>query len=193
MRAHEAILTVLDFETTGTVRGIPEEPWQIGMVEMKEGKVTGTCYETWLRIAPGRSFNPYAPGRHTELRDTLAVAPEVASLWPTWRPWLEDRPLVAHNVGTEKKFLRRAAPMHTLGPWIDTLKLARHIRPDLEGHSLSEVCEAMGVIPRLNEFCPGRAWHDALYDAFACALVLEHGLAQPGWETVTLEALSKGL
>jgi len=193
MRAQEAILTVLDFETTGTVRGVPEEPWQIGMVEMKEGKVTGTCYETWLRIAPGRSFNPYAPGRHAEIRATLAAAPAMPELWPTWRPWLEGRPLVAHNVGTEKKFLRRAAPMHTLGPWVDTLKLARHVLPDLESHSLSDVCEAMGVIPRLNELCPGRNWHDALFDAFASALVLEHCLAQPGWESVTLDALSKGL
>jgi len=193
MKAREAILTVLDFESTGAVRGLPEEPWQIGMVEMKEGRVTGTFHESYLRIAPGRAFNPYAPGRHAELRETLAAAPVMAELWPAWRPWLEGRPLVAHNIGTEKKFLRRAAPMHTLGPWIDTLKLARYARPDLESHALAEVCGALDLIPRLNDLCPGRAWHDALYDAFACALVLETFLALPGWESVTLDALSTGL
>ncbi len=117
----------------------------------------------------------------------------MAELWPVWRPWLENRPLAAHNIGTEKKFLRRAAPMHTLGPWIDTLQLARHVRADLDGYSLADVCDAMGLVPRTREFCPGRDWHDALFDAFASALVLEHCLALPGWEDVSLDALSRGL
>lgn len=193
MKAREAILTVLDFESTGAVRGHADEPWQVGMVEMREGRVTGRFHESWLRVAEDRPFNPYAPGRHAEIRRLLAAAPAMAELWSVWRPWLENRPLAAHNSGTEKKFLRRAAPMHPLGPWIDTLKLARHARPDLAGHSLSEVCEAMGLVSRIREFCPGRGWHDALFDAFASALVLEHGLALPGWENVTLEALSQGL
>jgi DNA polymerase III epsilon subunit-like protein len=193
MKACEAILTVLDFESTGAVRGYAEEPWQVGMVELQGGRVTGRFHESWLRVDAGRPFNPYAPGRHAEIRQILAAAPRMSELWPTWRPWLENRPLAAHNVGTEKKFLRRAAPMHPLGPWIDTLKLARHARPDLAGHSLAEVCEAMGLTTRAGEFCPGRGWHDALFDAYASALVLEHCLALPGWENVSIEALSRGL
>lgn len=193
MKAREAILTVLDFESTGAVRGHADEPWQVGMVEMRGGRVTSRCHESWLRVAADRPFNPYAPGRHAEIRGRLAAAPAMAELWPTWRPWLEGRALAAHNIGTERKFLRRAAPMHVMGPWIDTLRLARHARPDLEGHSLSEVCEAMGLVVRTREFCPGRDWHDALFDAFASALVLEHCLALPGWGDVTVEALSRGL
>jgi DNA polymerase-3 subunit epsilon len=117
----------------------------------------------------------------------------MADLWPAWRPWLEDRPLAAHNIGTERKFLRRAAPLHRFGPWIDTLKLARHARPDLAGHALADVCAALGLVARVRDFCPGRDWHDALFDAFASALVLEHCLALPGWENVSIEALAKGL
>ena len=193
MKGREAILTVLDFESTGAVRGHADEPWQVGMVEMRAGRVTGRFHESWLRVAADRPFNPYAPGRHAEIRGLLASAPAMADLWPVWRPWLEGHPLAAHNIGTEKKFLRRAAPMHELGPWIDTLKLARHARADLAGHSLTEVCEAMGLTSRAKEFCPGRGWHDALFDAFASALVLEHCLALPGWENVSVEALSRGL
>lgn len=193
MKAREAILTVLDFETTGAVRSHAEEPWQVGMVEMQAGRVTGRFHESWLCIAAGRPFNPYAPGRHAEIRGILAAAPSMAKLWPVWRPWLEGRALAAHNIGTEKKFLRRAAPMHPLGPWIDTLRLARHARPDLAGHSLAEVCDAMGLTARAREYCPGRSWHDALFDAFASALLLEYCLALPGWENVSLEALGRGL
>ena len=122
----------------------------------------------------------------------LAGAPAPADLWPVWRPWLEGRPLAAHNIGTERKFLRRAAPLHRFGPWIDTLALARHVRPDLGGHALAEVCAALGLVEKAREWCPGRGWHDALFDAFASALVLEHCLALPGWEEVSLEALAAG-
>lgn len=193
MKARAAILTVVDFESTGAVRGHADEPWQVGMVEVKDGRVTGHCHETYLRVAAGRPFNPYAPGRHADLRHVLAAAPAMAELWPVWRPWLEGRPLAAHNIGTEKKFLMRAAPLHGLGPWIDTLQLARRVRPDLEGHALAEVCEALGLVGRVREFCPAREWHDALFDAFASALVLERCLALPGWEDVSVEALSRGL
>jgi DNA polymerase III subunit epsilon len=192
MKARDAILTVLDFESTGAVRGHPDDPWQVGMVEMRGGCVTGRHHESYLRVAAGRPFNPYAPGRHAELRDVLAGAPAMPELWPLWRPWIEGRPLAAHNIGTERKFLRRAAPMHELGPWIDTLRLARRVRPDLGDHSLATVAAALGIVERTRECCPGRDWHDALFDAFASALVLEHCLALPGWEDVSLEALAQG-
>ena len=192
MKAREAILTVLDFESTGAVAGHADEPWQVGMVELENGRATGRFHESYLHVAAGRPFNPYAPGRHAEIRHVLAAAPPAADLWPVWRPWLEGRPLAAHNVGTEKKFLQRTAPLHEFGPWIDTLKLARRVRPDLEGHSLAEVCAALGVVGRARELCPGREWHDALFDAFASALVLEHCLALPGWENVSVEALAQG-
>ena len=35
MMARDAILTVLDFESTGAVRGYADEPWQVGLVELK--------------------------------------------------------------------------------------------------------------------------------------------------------------
>ena len=193
MKARDVLLTVLDFESTGAVAGHAEEPWQVGMVELQAGRVTGRYHESYLRVAAARPFNPYAPGRHAELRGVLAAAPAAADLWPVWRPWLEGRPLAAHNIGTEKKFLQRAAPLHEFGPWIDTLKLARRVRPDLEGHALADVCAALGVVGRARELCPGRDWHDALFDAFASALVLEHCLALPGWADVGVEALSRGL
>ena len=192
MKARDAILTVLDFESTGAVAGHADEPWQVGMVELRDGRVTGHYHESYLRVAAARPFNPYAPGRHAELRGVLAAAPPPAELWPVWRPWLEWRPLAAHNIGTEKKFLQRVAPLHEFGPWIDTLKLARRVRPDLGGHALADVCAALDVVDRARALCPGRDWHDALFDAFASALVLEHCLALPGWADVGVEALSQG-
>lgn len=190
MKARAAILTAVDFETTGAVRGHEEEPWQVALVEIREGRVSGHYHESYLRIAADRPFNPYAPGRHALLRRQLAQAPPPAALWPVWRPWLEGRPLVAHQTATEKKFLQRTAPLHEFGPWIDTLSLARRIRPELPNHALADVCAAFGLTDRVRALCPGRGWHDALFDAFACAVIVEHCLALPGWENVSIEALA---
>ena len=54
MKARDAILTVLDFESTGAVSGHADEPWQVGMVEMQGGRVTGRHYESFLRVAASR-------------------------------------------------------------------------------------------------------------------------------------------
>jgi len=188
--ARDAVFTVIDFETTGAVAGWPVEPWQVGMVVVRGGRVTPSeRFDAWLRVAPERPFNPRAPGRHAQLRAELARAATLSERWPELVPWLLGRPLVAHNIGTEPTLLGRAAPLHRPGPWIDTLRLTRKAWPGLASASLDVVVGALGLKPRLEELCPGRSPHDALYDAISCGLLLEHLLALKGWETVTVRAL----
>ncbi len=189
--ACEAAITALDFETTGSVPGWPVEPWQLGLVALRGGRVVSASRICrLLRVDAGRPFNPYAPGRHAQVRHALAAAPTLAELWPELSEvWLVGRPLAAHNVGTERTVLRRAAPLHPLGPWIDTLALARRAYSELAGYALDALIPALGLGGRLAEVCPGGAAHDAGYDACACAVLLEHLLALPGWERVTLGAL----
>lgn len=184
------VITVLDFETTGPVRGHPDIPWQIGLVELVDGRVTGAHREDLLHVPAGRPFNPYAPGRHAQLRNALDAAPEPATLWPQWTPWLLSRPLAAHNASTEKKILKNLAPLHHFGPWLDTLVLARHLLPASPDHTLSAACTALGLLPKLSTLCPNRTWHDALYDAFASALLLERALQTPPFDTLPLSTLS---
>jgi len=189
-RAREAVITVLDFETTGAVRGWPVEPWQVGLVRIRNGRVAAEEHrEHLLCVAADRPFNPRAPGRHARLRRELAQAQDLPSLWPELEPWVAGVPLAAHNVGTERGVLERAAPLHRFGPWIDTLRLTRKAYPQLASAALEEVVAALHLQPRLDAWIAGRAPHDALYDAVACALLLEHFLALPGWEDVTVQAL----
>lgn len=185
-----ATFTVLDFETTGNVTGWTVEPWQIGMVEVVAGELQSDSFDSFLRVAAERPFNAHAPGRHARVRTALAVAPTLADLWPQLSArWLLNRPLVAHNVGTERGVLRRACPLHKLGPWIDTLRLVRRFYPRFASAALDDVVVELGLLKPLQTTCPGRAPHDALYDATACALLLQHFLALPGWEAVTIQAL----
>ena len=189
-RAALATFTVLDFETTGSVADWPVEPWQVGLVEVAAGQLAPETYESLLCVAPDRPFNPHAPGRHARLRQELANAPRLSDLWPDLAArWLLNRPLVAHNIGTERGLLQRAAPLHRLGPWIDTLRLVRRFYPRLASAALDDVIVELGLLKPLQAVCPKRAPHDALYDATACALLLLHFFALPGWEAVTIQAL----
>lgn len=190
--ACEVDITALDFETTGTVPGWPVEPWQIGIVAVRGGQVLAESrLSQWIRIDPTRPFNPFAPGRHRQVRAELAVAPTLADVWRDYsRTWLMGRPLVAHNVGTERTVLRRAAPLHPLSPWIDTLTLVRKAYPKLGTYGLDALISTLGLKGRLHGVCPEGEPHDACYDACACGVLLEHLLALSSWQGVTLGALA---
>ena len=184
-------ITVLDYESTGSLAGYANEPWQIGMVTLKAGKVNvGSMFESLLRVDANRPFNPHAPGRHSLLRDEISKAPTQQELWPQIKHRLTDYPLCAHNVSTEKKFIRAAAPMHRFGPWIDTLKIARKVWPGCPSYALGDLVAMLGLTAGVEALCSGRSAHDALYDAVASAKLLEYLLEQPGWGNVTIAELA---
>ena len=92
----QAVLVAIDFEATGSVPGYDNEPWQIGMVRMREGCVEiSDIFESYLQVGE-RPFNPYAPGNHHALRDTLCRRTDpfllvggawtALALWPLGRP-----------------------------------------------------------------------------------------------------------
>jgi DNA polymerase-3 subunit epsilon len=188
MLIRETTLTVLDFETTGSVPGFDAEPWQVGAVFLVNGRVDSAhVFESLIHVDINRPFNAYAPGKHHKLREQIAAAPEASSVWKKLEGWVDGRPLAAHNAATEKKFLRQMAPMHRFGPWVDTLKLARTAWPEAPSHTLEDLVAGLGLESRVRELCPRGEAHDALYDAFACAALLEYLLAQPGWEDFRLD------
>ena len=66
------VWTALDFETTGSVKGWPNEPWQIGIVQIEDGVVLPeTKWESLFRVGE-RPFSPRAVGRYAEIREELA-------------------------------------------------------------------------------------------------------------------------
>ncbi len=181
--------TVLDFETTGVVQGYISEPWQIGAVTFKKGRILKHHKLNKLLKVGDRPFNLYAPGRHQELRPRLKRAKQLSEYWEKLQPLLLNRPLVAHNIGTEKKVLRNAFPIHQFGPWIDTLKLSRLAYPTLPSHKLEALVYYLDLQDRINDFCPELVAHDAYYDAVASAALLEKLLATKAWKQVTTQDL----
>jgi len=187
MLMRETTIAVIDFETTGSVPGFDVEPWQVGVVLLENGCVAaGKAFESLIRVDATRPFNGYAPGRHHALRDEIAVAPLPHEVFRTLEPWVTSRPLAAHNASVEQKFLRKLAPMHRFGPWVDTLALARKVYPDAGSNKLEDLIAGLDLEPRVRGLAPNREPHDALYDAVASAVFLEHVLALPGWETLEI-------
>jgi len=183
------VITVIDFETTGSVGNFPVEAWQIGMVRMIDGEIeTADMFQSLLRIGD-RPFNPYAPGRHNELREELRQAPTLHTILAQTKSWFRDTVLCAHNIGTEKKCLQQAAPLHHFGPWIDTLKLARIAWPEAPSHKLEDLSRESEIYSESKNLLPKKTSHDALFDALSCALLLKKIWNLPGWEKATMEAL----
>ena len=168
-------LVALDFETTGVAAGFSSEPWQLGLVEIVDGRVLpDSKWETYFRVDAARPFSPRAPGRWAELRDALAVSPAFMELWPEIAERVVGVPLVAHNAATERTILERRAPLTQFGPWIDTLKLVRRYWPILKSYALGDLVRTFGLERQVLALCPGRAWHDALFDACAGAVLYCH-------------------
>ena len=138
--------TALDFETTAYADGGVNEPWQLGIAVVEKGKIVET--REWFF---GTSMTP-------------DFEPMMAQ-WEDFYPYLAGRPLVAHNIATERTILRRVAPFTNWGPWADTLKLAKARYKGLPNYTLGELCATFGLVPKIEN----RTWHDALYDSVACA------------------------
>jgi len=136
----------IDFETTGYENGEKNEPWQLGLALVRDGAVVET--REWFF---GTALTPDAQ--------------PIFDLWDDFAPHLIGRRLVAHNIATERTILTRLAPLTKWGPWVDTLKLARARYPKLPSYALGDLCAMFGCVPDI----PGRTWHDALFDAVACA------------------------
>lgn len=143
----------IDFETTGYDSGCSNEPWQLGVAVVRDG-----------RVAETREFFFDVEGAPERAHESDALG-TLQSSFETWAPLLEGRRLVAHNIATERTILTRTAPLTNWGPWTDTLKLAKARYPRLPGYALGELCGMFGLVPDIE----GRTWHDGLYDAVACA------------------------
>jgi DNA polymerase III subunit epsilon len=187
--ASEATITFVDFEGTGSVPGFADEPWQIGLVLLREGEIVPQSLTSQYLQIGERPFSHYAPGRHAELRDELGVSPQLPALWNTLRHWFDNHAMAAHNIATEKRYLRKAFPMLRLPGWIDTLTLARSAYPGLRSYALEDLIKTFDMHAALDSLVPGRDAHDALYDAVASALLFQQLVSTPPWDGLTLDAI----
>lgn len=161
----------IDFESAGAQRGKTDVPVQIGIATWSAADGHTGHYTSYIHA--GQPISWAAQKVHGITRDDLAGAPRLMTLWPEIKNRLAGNVVVAHGHGTEKRYLR-AFPAHGFGPWADTLQLYRAAFPGLPSHALGDLCCHFGLTQKVTALVPGKSWHDALYDATASLVLLDH-------------------
>lgn len=180
-----AAWAAVDFESAGASPGRNDEPVQVGMATWR-GAGFGEFFRSYIRSPV--SITRSARAVHGIADEDVASAPAMTALWPEFKARLGGAVVLAHGAGTEKRFLR-VFPMHGFGPWLDTLAMARAALPDLPDHSLGTVTRAIGCEDEVHALCPGYGWHDALFDAVACLVVLRSVVERCGLHDATVGEL----
>jgi DNA polymerase III epsilon subunit-like protein len=141
--------------------------------------------------------------------ETVAAHAPLAADWEYFAGLRERGPLAAHYAGVENgllksvwpyprsspDFARAGASVIDWGPWIDSARIYAQVRPRLDSGKLEEVVAASGLQAELDglaaEHCPPerRAYHAALYDALAGALLLAALARDPQCTHFTLRQL----
>ena len=165
----------IDFESAGAQRGKTDVPVQIGMASWSLKAGHKEHFTSFIRTDQNITWS--AQKVHGISSEDLCDAPPLMQLWPNIKAILSERIVVAHGHGTEKRYLN-AFPGHGLGPWVDTLQLSRAAWPELKSHALGDLCEHWQLTSRVSEFVEHKTWHDALYDATASLVILEHLIEQ---------------
>jgi DNA polymerase-3 subunit epsilon len=167
---HDVTFVVVDLETTG---GSPDTDriTEIGAVKVRGGAMVA---EMATLVNPGTSIPPVVTVL-TGLTDaTVASAPAIGEVLPTFLEFARDAVLVAHNAGFDLGFLRAAAARHGYPPpaWehLDTARLARQILtrdevPDCRLATLARLFGA-GTEPCHRALADARATVDVLHALF---------------------------
>lgn len=161
----------IDVEGNG---GSPPEIVELAIVEMEGFKLTGR-HKHW-RFKPKGGITPAVSRIHGIWEHDVADAPDIEDVVDDVLEWLEDTPVVGHNVRVELDIIGRAIDDWKPTAAIDTLRVARRLLPNEKKHGL----EHLGTLLELNEAASratGGAIHSAPFDAALSAILLDHLLA----------------
>ncbi|WP_144510287.1 exonuclease domain-containing protein [Bacillus sp. FJAT-22090] len=157
----------IDFETANNVRS---SVCSIGIVKVKNGKIQE---ELHTLINPLSEFHYYNTKIHGITEYMVQDAPTFEEFWPSFKGFLENQTIIAHNASFDIGVLRDSlSRIHEEEPNFQygcSYRIAKKVWPNLYNHKLSTVSNYLSISLR---------HHDALEDARASALI-------------TLEAMKK--
>ncbi len=141
----ETTFVVVDLEMTGM------EPSRTAIIEVGAARVRGgkVLEEFQQLVHPGIKLPPFIVGL-TGINDAmLASQPDIATVWPRLREFIGDDVLVAHNTAFDIGFLNQTSLKLTGRPLdneqLCTLKLARHLLPELGRRGLEALAAHFGI------------------------------------------------
>jgi DNA polymerase-3 subunit epsilon len=154
---------ILDTETTGLDCRTGDRVIEIGCVELRGRQLTGQRFHAYLN--PEREIDPGAIAIHGLTNEFLADKPKFADIAADFMEFVSGADLVIHNaafdigfLNTELALLQQENIEQLCGEVIDTLRMAREMRPGKK-NNLNALCAEFGVDNS------GRQMHGALLDA----------------------------
>ena len=152
-------------------------------------------WSTWraaaLRTAKRRRSIPRRPWISPGFTaQALADAPAIADIAAEITERLDGKVIAGHNIGVDWRLLSRQCPVISPVALIDTLRLARHLRPAAGSNSLTGLLEHYELTEAVAELAPGSQPHRATWDAIGAALLLARLAADlPGGDQASLADL----
>lgn len=162
----------VDVEGNGAM---PPEIIELGIVEMDGLRLTGRVKHWQFR--PELEITPIVSRIHGITNEDVAYAPPFDDVVDDILLWLEEAPIVGHNVRVELESLSKALPGWKPAAAYDTLKVARRLLPNQEKFGLERLGEALGLKDAASKAVGGGAAHSAPYDAAMSAILLERLLS----------------
>lgn len=155
---------VFDTETTGLNPSKGDGIVQISGVRLVKGRPTGEEFNTLVN--PGMPIPAPSIRFHGITDDMVAEAPPVQQALRSFKAFVEESVLVAHNAAFDMKFLRMRESESSVAfdnAVLDTLLISFVLQPNHSAHSLDAIAARFGV--NLSE----EERHTALGDARATA------------------------
>jgi DNA polymerase III epsilon subunit family exonuclease len=156
---------VVDVEGNG---GSPPEIVELAMLEVVDLQLTDKQFH-WL-IRPEEPIQPAVTRIHGLTDADVADAPSFDDIADDVLLWLDGEAIIGHNVRVELDIIARSLPDWCPIAAIDTLKLARALKPNVESYSLEKLGNALGHTAQAARQS-GRRHHSALYDATLTAII----------------------
>jgi exodeoxyribonuclease X len=120
---------------------------------------------SWL-VKPARPITPIVRRIHGLSNQDVADAPSFAEIEDEVRRALDADVLIAHNAHVDVGVLQRHLGEWTCPDVLDTLKLAKRLRPNQSSYKLGALVEAFGLAAGMPD---GLSPHRATYDVLVAA------------------------
>ena len=165
---------ILDIETTGLDYKEGHRIIEIGCVELNQKEV-GSHFHQYIN--PLKTLTEENIRIHGITNDDVADAPPIEDVIDDILLWLEESPIVGHNVRVELEALSRVLPDWKPAAAYDSLKVARALLPNEEKFGLERLGDVLGLNDAASLAVGGGAAHSGPYDAAMSAILLERLLS----------------
>ncbi len=138
---------VIDIETTGLDPKF-DEIIELSALRVHAGEI---CSRFTSFVKPENEISSFITELTGITNSDVADAPAIGSILPDFLDFIVSDIIVGHNVHFDLNFIYDAAMEHCGRPVsndiVDTMRIARHVLPQLKHRRLEDVASALGVVP----------------------------------------------